>query len=220
MSTTKLETIRTIQELSSIPYPAFRKIPRLNRDVVITEKIDGTNALIFIDGEGGISAGSRTKWITPESDNFGFAAWVRDCSSILLELGPGFHYGEWWGHGIQRNYGLPKGERRFSLFNTNRWHGHNEEPCQNGFVTVNGRRDETQPTFTKRAPGCCTVVPVLDRGVFDTERVRWVLGVLMSTGSKAMPGFPKPEGIIVYHEAGGNYFKVLTENDDKAKGAE
>jgi hypothetical protein len=58
-------------------YVPFPRVPRLNREVLITEKIDGTNAQVFIaeDGER-ILAGSRTRWITPEVDNFGFAAWL------------------------------------------------------------------------------------------------------------------------------------------------
>jgi hypothetical protein len=37
-------------------------------------------------------------------------------------------------------------------------------------------------------------------------------------GSKAVPGFMKPEGIIVYHTASKQNFKVLLENDDQPKG--
>src|ERR1035437_6203226 len=100
---------------------AFPKIARLNRDIVITEKIDGTNAAIGIveapftvsDGEGGpefrgyrVYAQSRNRIITPGKDNAGFAAWVESIKDIAIEvLGPGLHFGEWWGNGIQRGYG-------------------------------------------------------------------------------------------------------------------
>ena len=54
----------------------FPKIARLSREVVITEKIDGTNACVFI-GEGGeFLTGSRTGWITPDKDNHGFSRWA------------------------------------------------------------------------------------------------------------------------------------------------
>jgi len=100
---------------------------------VITEKIDGTNAAIGVvqtgwDGEAGavsrphyrVYAQSRTRIITPQSDNMGFAAWVQQHAEVLAQtLGEGLHFGEWWGVGIQRGYGLS--ERRFSLFNTARW---------------------------------------------------------------------------------------------------
>ena len=96
------------------------KIARLNREIIITEKIDGTNASVHIvpDFETGackVLAASRTRWITPQNDNLGFAAWVEANREGLLQLGPGHHFGEWWGRGINRNYGLT--ERRFSLFN-------------------------------------------------------------------------------------------------------
>ena len=48
-----------------IQFEAFDKIPRLKRGCVITEKIDGTNAQIYI----------------PEAE--------------LRKLGPGRHFGEW-----------------------------------------------------------------------------------------------------------------------------
>ena len=38
--------------MKTLPPPGFvefRKIPRLNRDIIITEKIDGTNASIVIE---------------------------------------------------------------------------------------------------------------------------------------------------------------------------
>jgi hypothetical protein len=86
-----------------IDFIAFPKIPRFNREWIITEKIDGTNAVVFVSDEGIVKAGSRSRWITPESDNYGFAKWVHENEDELRTgLGPGFHYGEWWGKGIQK----------------------------------------------------------------------------------------------------------------------
>ena len=98
------------------PWP---KIPRVeNRKEYYTEKIDGTNACIIIDNEGNIGCQSRTRIITPEDDNFGFAKWVKENSEELIKLGEGYHFGEWWGLGIQRGYNQT--EKKFSLFNTHR----------------------------------------------------------------------------------------------------
>lgn len=97
----------------------FPKIARLSRMCVITEKLDGTNASITITEDGQFLCGSRTRWITPEDDNYGFARWAHDHKDELMTLGPGTHFGEWWGHGIQRKYDLE--EKRFSLFNVARW---------------------------------------------------------------------------------------------------
>ena len=34
--------------MSAVPFVEFPKIPRLKRDIVVTEKIDGTNASILV----------------------------------------------------------------------------------------------------------------------------------------------------------------------------
>lgn len=194
-------------------FEAFKKIPRLTRDVVITEKIDGTNAqvtieilsegeaegilgsfaeapfVIFVEGVWyGITAGSRNRYLTLAADNFGFAKWVYENLEDLAGLGEGTHYGEWWGQGIQRGYGLD--HKRFSLFNTHRW--------------LNG---------VDPRPACCHVVPVLDMGEFDTYAVEEVISGLRETGSLAAKGFGNPEGVVIYHTAAGVYFKKTLEKD-------
>ena len=75
-------------------FKCFPKMPRLTREVVITEKIDGTNAQIYINQEGEFFVGSRTRWITPENDNYGFAKWCLDNKDELMLLGEGRHFGE------------------------------------------------------------------------------------------------------------------------------
>src|SRR4051812_4307796 len=106
--------------MSAPQFQAFPSIARLFRECVVTEKIDGTNGVVHVSDDGlTVTAGSRSRWITPEADNFGFARWVAEHAEELRALGPGFHFGEWWGSGIQRRYGLD--EKRFSLFNVGRW---------------------------------------------------------------------------------------------------
>ncbi len=172
----------------------FQKIARLNRECIATEKIDGTNGVVCITDDGDMLVGSRTRWITPEQDNFGFAAWCRDNRDELMRLGAGFHYGEWWGSGIQRGYGLKNGEKRFSLFNVARW----------GDDTVR--------------PKCCSVVPVLERGNDIRQVTEAALEWLRKGGSIAAPGFDKPEGVVIYHTAGNHLFKVTLERDEEWKG--
>lgn len=169
----------------------FPKIARLSRAIIVTEKIDGTNAQIYIDGDGNIIAGSRNRWLTPDDDNFGFSRWVESHHADLLALGPGRHYGEWWGCGINRGYHLA--ERRFSLFNTSRW------------------ADDAA------RPACCHVVPVLYRGPFLTEMVDACLGGLAAHGSKAAPGYPDPEGVVVFHTAGNLMLKKTIMDDSQPK---
>lgn len=104
-----------------IEFKEWPKIPRWsNESYVITEKIDGTNGCIIITDMGDIFAQSRSRILDESSqgDNYGFCKWVNGNKAELLKLGVGYHYGEWWGQGIQRNYGMT--ERKFSLFNI--WH--------------------------------------------------------------------------------------------------
>jgi hypothetical protein len=197
-----------------LPFPS---IPRLHRQVTVTEKIDGSNGLICIqpDVEGpwengeavayggaeqyAVYVGSRSRWITPKDDNFGFARWVQEyADTIATDLGPGVHYGEWWGHGIQRGYGKPKGVRYFSLFNSARWTPHLEN-----FQTPH-----------------LEVVPTLWIGNGDNlnHNVDITLQTLRALGSVAAPGFMKPEGIVIYHRALNGSFKVTLEKDDEPKG--
>lgn len=213
-----------------IEFKPWPKTPRLFRDIVITEKIDGTNAAVQIvpvedmdrvthltdagtpkswelfDGDARqatavlddfvVFAQSRKRIITPEYDNFGFAAWVEEnAHDLVVALGAGVHFGEWWGHGIQRGYGMDKGQRVFSLFNTHR----------------HADVDDFE------VPGL-TIVPVLYRGPFQMEAIDIAMGDLVFAGSFAAPFYTKPEGIVVYHEAANQVFKVLLENDDKHKG--
>lgn len=184
----------------------FPKMARLSREVIITEKIDGTNAQICISDDGKtMLVGSRTRWITPEDDNHGFAKWAEAHREELLTLGPGRHFGEWWGQGIQRNYGMK--EKRFSLFNVQRWALHGTEPKT--YPTMDPRVTRTQDVL----PPCCGLVPVLDRCVFDTKTVDIWLNYLQTTGSVAAPGFLKPEGLVVFHIAGNVGFKKTLGND-------
>lgn len=184
----------------------FPKMARFSRDVIVTEKIDGTNAAVVIEeahcgeypphaiamvGEYNIYAQSRTRFITPENDNAGFARWVVEKAEQLVDLGPGRHFGEWFGSGIQRTYGLQ--EKRFALFNVARWN----DPAAR--------------------PLCCHVVPTLWRGNFSDLRADLLLGELALFGSQAVPGFMRPEGIVVFHTAGNVGFKKTIDKDEVPK---
>lgn len=190
-------------------FQEFPKMARLSREIVITEKIDGTNAQVFIGEDGSIMAGSRTRWITPQDDNFGFAAWVEANREGLALLGPGRHFGEWWGQGIQRKYGML--EKRFSLFNTSRWYPHGQEPRV--IPTADPRIIKIQEVL----PQCCSLVPELYRGPFSELEILRCLVDLKNNGSVAAPGFMSPEGIVIYHVAAGIGFKKTIEKDEEPK---
>lgn len=197
---------------SPTDFQEFPKISRLSRECIISEKIDGTNAQIYITEDGQFLTGSRTRWITPEQDNYGFAAWAYAHREELMNLGVGRHFGEWWGAGCQRGYGLPKGERRWSLFNVSRWCLEGQTPLR--IPTADPRIEKYQDVL----PACCHLVPVLYRGIFSTEECDIALSKLRATGSQAAIGFMKPEGIVCFHTASNSGFKKTLEKDEVPKG--
>ena len=137
-----------------------------------------------------LSVGSRKRWITPEDDNFGFAAWAYEhAHELVAVLGYGRHYGEWWGKGIQRGYDLD--ERRLSLFNVNRW------------------RFSDLPERVETVPIISTC-----QGLDLSAALDVALDDLRYGGSYAAPGFRNPEGVVAYHEAAKQMFKMTLEGDE------
>jgi len=196
----------------AIEFKEWPKTPRLLRNITITEKIDGTNAAIGIvpgepdedpniiarvetvDGEVfGVYAQSRSRLITPgkSTDNYGFAGWVQaNAEELVRVLGEGLHYGEWWGAGIQRKYGIS--DKWFSLFNTARY-------------------SELDTDIN------LSVVPVLYEGPNDTAAIETALYGLRVNGSVASPGFMNPEGVCVYQAASRQVSKVTLDHNDAGK---
>jgi len=197
-------------------FPTWGKTERISKlYMTITEKIDGTNALVevikpedvYIDGapcahrfpshvlavhEGlYLRAGSRSRWLKPGKngvvDNFGFAGWVSENCAQLIKLGVGRHYGEWWGQGIQRRYGLDN--KRFSLFNTH-------QPIES-------------------LPACVHQVPVLYTGAVDLAQISQCMDLLRAQGSEAAPGFMNPEGIVIW--LNGQRYKQTFEAGPKGR---
>lgn len=183
--------------MSEVKHVEWPKIPRLGKETVyISEKIDGTCAAINIQDGKVVAIQSRNTLIDSGKDgmkdNYGFAAWVRaNEESLVRDLGEGLHFGEWWGPGINRGYGLR--ERKFSLFNTR--HA--------------GRVWET-PNLD--------VVPLLRVTTLDTAVFTEELEKLRESGSIASPGFMRPEGIIIFLYETQRYYKYLLENPDQHKG--
>lgn len=201
-----------------VEFKEWPKTPRLLRNITITEKIDGTNAAVGIvpverglagedrdpnifatiptpGGLIGVYAQSRSRLITPgkQTDNYGFAGWVQSNADGLVDLlGEGLHYGEWWGNGIQRTYGMA--EKWFSLFNTARY-----------------------AELEKDLDLNLSVVPVLYEGPNDTAAITAALESLRANGSVAAPGFMNPEGICVYQAASRQISKVTLDKNDAGK---
>lgn len=223
---------------SDIKFVGWPKISRLNRDICITEKIDGTNGAIGITLDGIVYAQNRNRILTPQDDQFGFARWVEIHSDALREhLGPGLHFGEWWGVAINRGYDLS--ERRFSLFNVKRWGQDSlgllalaalrdrgaavytvpvlyEGPWTNTLGYVNGETGE----FFKPDAGHDPAWPEVEGQPNPRPRFapNFAIEWLKRVGSQAAPGFMNPEGIVVYHKAGDICFKATCHRDEEWKG--
>lgn len=189
--------------MSEITFQSWPKIARLdNEQMIVSEKLDGTNACIQFqpptDGPGPrgaekmyepgtayvFAAQSRSRLITPDKDNAGFATWVHaNHASLFADLGYGIHFGEFWGSGIQRRYGMDR--KVFSLFNTHRW-----EAKRGHFATEN-----------------LDVVPLLWTGPVDIAQIQEEYNQLRWNGSRATT-FDNPEGIVVYLTATGVSWKL------------
>lgn len=198
-------------------FKAFPKIEALKKaGMVITQKIHGTNAQINIipipenieeasewmikgqypsfevDGKYfAIFCGSRTRWIYPGDDNYGFATFVHsNAEEFIRKLGPGRHDGEWAGPGVNSGEGLD--QKTFVLFDF--WKYPPERPL----------------------PPQTVVVPVLYQGPMDLQQIDKVMTELKTTGSKLALGFMRPEGIVVTVN-GTRYKKVFDAEETQWK---
>jgi len=77
-----------------------------------TPKMHGTNASVVRYPDGRLAVQSRTREITPESDNAGFAAWIQSlgaefwADALPASADPIAVFGEWIGAGINRGAGV------------------------------------------------------------------------------------------------------------------
>lgn len=203
----------------------YGKTPRLNRDIIITEKIDGTNAGIHVeelvpfdtsvdwtdergvthvswcDNAVRVSAQSRNRLIFPgkTTDNAGFAGWVEENKRALAELlGKGLHFGEWFGPGVQ-GHGYGRDAKAFALFNPDRYDANALMDAQDAGVNI-----ET--------------VPVLYDGPFLQDAIEEAVSFLRRRGSQVWGAQGlEAEGVIVFHTASRQVYKVLCKNDDLPK---
>lgn len=175
----------------TLEFKAFPKIPNLRGNLTISEKIDGIDACVVVGENGQVAAQSRTRLLTVGSDDpHGFAKWVEDNKGPLAtHLPPGHYFGVWWGRGINRGYALK--ERKFSLCHSR------------------GLGD---------LPDCISIVPVI-RDYANFTELDQILAQLKVVGSYAAVGFMDPAGIVVYHRAAMQSFKILLDKDEVPKGA-
>lgn len=173
--------------MSEVQFKSWPKTKRYEADhliCIITEKLDGSNALIVVTEDGQVLAGSRHQFIDKARDNFGFAAWVEENENELLKLGPGYHYGEWIGEGIQRGYDMT--DRKLFLFNPGRY------------------------MEQEHMADCVSFVPLV--GTCDLRDLDCTIDLiknsLMTNGSK-IGGFARVEGLIIEIPTIGYRRKVI-----------
>jgi hypothetical protein len=169
-------------------FKSYDKIEQIGKlHMFITQKLHGTNAQIYIEQMVNlqdepimfVAAGSRSRWLTPEDDNYGFAKFVHDNrDEIAAKLGPGRHFGEWCGPGINAGEGLS--EKKLFLFN---WHKFKD----------------------KELPDKIETVPVLYSGKFSFDAINETMEHLKVHGSRIVKGYMKPEGIVI--QVGGQRYK-------------
>lgn len=170
---------------NNVEFKAWPKTPRPKGNrIVITEKLDGTNGCLVVQGGKLVAVQSRNRFVRVGDDNFGFAHWAYSNAEDILKLGDGYHYGEWVGPGIQKNpHNLA--EKAFYLFNTFR------------------------PADT--LPDCLNNVPVLYEGAYDENEINRVYTELWASAEKADY---TPEGIIVLNLLTGQRVKHTYANKD------
>ncbi len=172
-------------------FKEFNKILHIGKlFMTITQKIHGSNAQICIykddNEELQIKAGSRTRWLCEDDDNYGFAKFVNANREELIGiLGEGRHYGEWAGPGINSGEGLS--EKTLCLFNWRRW-------------------------MEKPLPHRVTVVPLLYKGGISLDVIGNVMARLKESGSFLVPNYMKPEGVVI--ELDGQFYKNVFDNEE------
>jgi hypothetical protein len=152
-----------------------------------------------------VGAQSRKRLIWPGNDNFAFAGWVNANAKKLVDLlGPGRHFGEWWGQGIQGGHGMDR--KVFSLFNQHRWSGVAEHRAD--WIDIASEMNMTW-------------VPLLYSGKFNHEVIPHTLNLLRENGSFAAAAYGvngfKAEGVVINFPYLDVRLKAFVENDELPK---
>jgi len=183
----------------------FKRYPRIKRslglgNMLITEKIDGTNAMFVIEDKKLTLLGTHRRQLLmigdpkliehyqhipdleyreslmaeePRRAHFGFVGWCEDHKEELESIGDGVYYGEWVTPEVKGCQRYPyEGPPKLFLFCPQRW-------------------PEQRPQ-----PACLDLVPTLYRGPFNEEMIQTVIDEL-DGDSVAFPGSDNPEGIII-----------------------
>lgn len=191
-------------------WPKTLHVDKVLGNVIVTEKIDGTNACLVFEEDGTMFAQSRNRIITPATDNQGFAKWAYTHEDELFHiLGVGRHYGEWWGKGIGRKYDMR--HNVFSLFNTGR------------FFKATPGGDDSMATRAKATSlfDQVTGVPTVYTGKYGSPEMEQAITALKETGSYAAArmgiDYDNPEGVCFYFREFDKVAKLVFAHPGKHK---
>lgn len=219
----------------SVEFRSFPKIPRWARDIVITEKIDGTNTSVWVDHftlkqieDTDSQVSSEVARLTATADAGmavmfdgavdGSLTFVRagSVNGFLSPKKDHYEFAAWvWEHANILS-GLGDGGH------FGEWYGRKIQRAYG----MDGRRWAlfnvgrwSGQLGDQAPPSCCDVVPVLYSGPMTLghgeDAVDFWLRKLAFAGSEAegAHGFKNPEGVVIYHTAGNNLYKKTIGND-------
>ena len=217
-----------------IEFQEWPKIARLNREIVVTEKIDGTNAAVIVQPVGGLQNPGVGSLVTYARD-LGGDYWSpvgENLPGIIVDTSEGYMVVA--AQSRKRVISPGKSTDNFGFAGWVREHAqeladglgvgyHYGEWCGRGIQRGYGLEDKRFVLFnvhrwTDERPDCCDVVPTLYSGPFSQYAIEWAVENLRDLGSCYAPGFKPAEGVIVYHTAARTYFKVTCEKDEEYKG--
>ncbi|MFK0015800.1 RNA ligase family protein [Streptomyces sp. NPDC091027] len=209
------------------PWP---KIPRFNREFVITEKIDGTNAQVAIrklaahedssrfmnahgynvvakeDGLYVLRAGSRKRWIAPNRQKL-------DGTEALDNFG----FAAWVADNASALTNLGEGTHYGEWYGRSIQHGYGMTDRKLALFNTT-RWGPAGQGLPEGSPPELTVVPELARvrGHLLNETIRDCMRLLRTVGSAAETG-AKAEGVVIYSVESRTAYKALLENDHLPK---
>jgi hypothetical protein len=223
-------------------FQEFNKIPRLTRDMVITEKIDGTNAQVYIADEVELEKQFEDAGIVDDVGDWlnQYTIFKTGDSAEALYLFAGSRtrwiephndnhgFANWVQAHAEELIQLGKGHHYGEWWGPGIQRGYGTREKVYSLFNVSKWKDHNQEDtgdivtmFNDKVimcPSCCKVVPTLYTGPFDTAKVEQVLAELKEQGSHASPGFLRPEGVVIFHVAANRYFKKTLEKDEQPKG--
>lgn len=213
-------------------FEAMPKIARLNKDVIVTEKIDGTNAQISIERVPVADIGCKTEAESQANpfaipDEVIAAKVLSNGDHLLLRAGSknrwlrlgadNFGFFAWASEHYEQLFTLEEGVHRGEWWGKGIQRGYGLTEKRFSLFNVSrwvDSRDTDQLLAEGQsyAPTCCHVVPVLGSGP-GFEDIATGLYMLQQSGSLAAPGFMEPEGVCVFHTGSSTYYKATIEND-------